>query len=108
MDNRTEFACSQFVQWAYRRSIQLDFIAPGRPVENGIIESFNGKLRDECFNLHWFESLADVRAETAAWQAEYNESRPHSSLGNRAPTEYIAELLGIGAIPSRQRVKALT
>jgi putative transposase len=108
MDNGTEFACNHFDQWAYRRGIQLDFITPGRPVENGIIESFNGKLRDECLNLHWFESLADVRAEIEAWREEYNQVRPHSSLGNRAPAEYIAELLGIGAIPSRQRVKAQT
>ncbi len=108
MDNGTEFACNHFDQWAYRRGIQLDFITPGRPVENGIIESFNGKLRDECLNVHWFESLADARAEIEAWRQEYNQTRPHSSLGNRAPAEYIAELLGIGAIPSRQRVKALT
>lgn len=77
-------------------------------MENGIIESFNGKLRDECLNLYWFESLADVRAKIEAWREEYNQVRPHSSLGNRAPAEYIAELLGIGAIPSRQRVKAQT
>lgn len=77
-------------------------------MENGVIERFNGKLRDECLNLHWFESLADVRAEIEAWREEYNQVRPHSSLGNRAPAEYIAELLGIGAIPSRQRAKALT
>ena len=108
MDNGTEFACNHFDQWAYRRGIQLDFITPGRPVENGIIESFNGKLRDECLNVHWFESLADVRAEIEAWREEYNQMRPHSSLGNRAPAEYIAELLGIEAIPSRQRAKALT
>jgi putative transposase len=108
MDNGTEFACNHFDQWAYRRGIQLDFITPGRPVENGIIESFNGKLRDECLNVHWFESLADARVEIETWRQEYNQMRPHSSLGNRAPAEYIAELLGIGAIPSRQRVKALT
>jgi len=108
MANGAEFACNHFDQWAYRRGIQLDFITPGRPVENGIIESFNGKLRDECLNVHWFESLADARAEIEAWRQEYNQTRPHSSLGNRAPAEYIAELLGIGAIPSRQRVKALT
>jgi putative transposase len=77
-------------------------------VENGIIGSFNGRLRDECLNLRWFESLADVRAEIEAWREEYNQVRPHSSLGERAPAEYIAELLGIGAIPSRQRVKAQT
>ena len=108
MDNGTEFACNHFDQWAYRRGIQLDFITPGRPVENGIIESFNGKLRDECLNVHWFESLADVRAEIEAWREEYNQMRPHSSLGNRAPAEYIAELLGIGAGLRSQRAGAQT
>ena len=108
MDNGTEFACNYFDQWAYRRGIQLDFITPGRPVENGIIESFNGKLRDECLNVRWFESLADARAEIEAWQEEYNETRPHSSLGNRAPAQYIAELLGIRADLMNHRVKVLT
>ncbi len=108
MDNGTEFACNHFDQWAYRRGIQLDFITPGRPVENGIIESFNGKLRDECLNLHWLESLAAARAEIEAWREEYSEMRPHSSLGNRAPAQYTAELLGIGTIPSRQRAGAQT
>ena len=95
MDYGTESACNRFDQWAYRRGIQLDFITPGRPVENGIIESFDGTLRDECLNTHWFESLADARAEIKAWREDYNETRPHSSLGNRAPMQYIAELLGI-------------
>jgi putative transposase len=108
MDNGTEFACNHFDQWAYRRGIQLDFITPGRPVENGIIESFNGKLRDECLNVHWFESLADARAEIEAWRQEYNQMRPHSSLGNRAPAQYIAELLSVGVGSSNQRVRALT
>lgn len=81
VDNGTEFACNHFDQWAYRRGIQLDFITPGRPVENGIIESFNGKLRDECLNMHWFESWAEARAEIEEWRQEYNQTRPHSSLG---------------------------
>ena len=70
---------------------------PGRPVENNLIESFNGKLRDECLNVHWLESLVEARAEIEAWRQEYNETRPHSSLGNQAPVQYIAELLGVGA-----------
>ena len=105
---RAEFVCNHFDQWAYRRGIQLDFITPGRPVENGIIESFNGKLRDECLNLHWFESLAEAGAEIEAWREESNQARPHSSLGSRVPVQYIEELLGIGAIPSRQRARAQT
>jgi len=96
MDNGTEFSCNHFDRWAYRRGIQLDFIAPGRPVENSLIESFNGKLRDECLNVHWFESLAEARNEIEAWRREYNETRRHSSLGNWAPARYIAELLSVG------------
>jgi len=96
MDNGTEFRCNHFDRWAYQRGIQLDFITPGRPVENSLIESFNGKLRDECLNVHWFETLAEAGAEIEAWRREYNETRPHSSLGNRAPAQYIAELLSVG------------
>jgi len=95
-DNGTEFTSNVFDQWAYRRGIELDFIAPGRPMDNGFIESFNGKLRDECLNMHWFENLAEAKKVIERWRVEYNEMRPHSSLGNRAPAAYIAELLGIG------------
>jgi putative transposase len=98
-DNGTEFASNHFDQWAYRRGIELDFIAPGRPMENGFIESFNGKLRDECLSVHWFESLGEAQRLIVQWRCEYNERRPHSSLGNRAPAAYVAELLGTGSSP---------
>lgn len=98
-DNGTEFASNVFDQWAYRRGIELDFVAPGRPMDNGFIESFNGRLRDECLNMHWFESLTEARMIIERWRVEYNEMRPHSSLGNRAPAAYVAELLGVGARP---------
>ena len=65
-------------------------------MDNGFIESFNGKLRDECLNMHWFESLAEAKKLIEQWRFEYNEMRPHSSLGNRAPAVYVAELLGVG------------
>jgi putative transposase len=108
LDNGTEFSSNHFDRWAYQRGIQLDFITPGRPVENNLIESFNGKLRDECLNMHWFESLTEARMEIEAWRQEYNETRPHSSLGNRAPVRYIAELLGVGAGTRGRRAKVLT
>jgi putative transposase len=95
-DNGTEFTSNHFDQWAYKRGIEIDFIAPGRPMDNGLIESFNGKLRDECLNMHWFESLTEARRLIEGWRFEYNEMRPHSSLGNRAPAVYVAELLGVG------------
>ena len=82
--------------WAHQRGVQLDFITPGRPVENNLIESFNGKRRDECLHVHWFESLAEARAGIEAWRQEYTETRAHSSLGNRAPASYVAELLSFG------------
>ena len=95
-DNGTESVSNHFDQWAYRRGIELDFIAPGRPMDNGLIESFNGKLRHECLNAHWFESLEEARQVIERWRVECNETRPHSSLGNRAPTVYVAELFGVG------------
>jgi len=79
--------------WAQRRGIRSDFIAPGRPVQNSYIESFNGRLRDECLNEHWFASLAEARAQLAAWREEYNKTRPHSSLGDSAPTTFAARWL---------------
>jgi len=95
----TEFASDHFDQWAYMRGIEFDFIAPGCPVENAIIESFNGKLRDECLNMHWFESLGEAKRLIERWRIDYNERRPHSSLGNRASAAYVADLLGVGASP---------
>jgi putative transposase len=73
--------------------IRVDFIAPGRPVQNAYIESVNGRLRDECLNEHWFPSLAEARARLAAWREEYNNTRPHSSLGDAAPTTFAARWL---------------
>jgi putative transposase len=66
----------------------LDFIRPGKPVENAFVESFNGKFRDECLNEHWFLSIQDAQQTIEAWRREYNEYRPHSSLGHRTPQEF--------------------
>ena len=92
-DNGTEFTSRYFDAWAYFRKIDLDFIRPGKPVENAFIESFNGRFRDECLNQGWFTDLADAQAAMAAWKEDYNESRPHTSLGGLAPQEYVAQLL---------------
>lgn len=70
---------------AYARGIRLDFIQPGKPVQNCFIESFNGTLRDECLNLHWFLSLTDARHTIEDWRLDYNTERPHSSLGDLPP-----------------------
>lgn len=92
-DNGTEFTSRHFDAWAYEHRITLDFIRPGRPVENGTIESFNGRLRDECLSQHWFESLAEARDILQAWRTDYNEVRPHSSLENRTPKEVAERVL---------------
>jgi putative transposase len=94
IDNGTEFTSRHFDGWAYERGIALDFIRPGRPMENGYIESFNGKVRDECLNMHWFADLDEARRLLDAWRRHYNTERPHSSLGDRPPEAYAASLLG--------------
>lgn len=88
MDNGPEMTSRALDQWAYERGIQLRFIAPGKPVQNCYIESFNGRLRDECLNQHWFRSLADARQIVEEWRLDYNQVRPHSALGGLTPEEY--------------------
>ena len=88
MDNGPELTSKALDQWAYERGVQLRFVAPGKPQQNGYIESFNGKLRDECLNEHWFTSLYDAREKVETWRVEYNRERPHSSLQNRTPEEF--------------------
>ena len=89
-DNGTEFTSNHFDAWAYARGVAIDFISPGRPVENGHIESFNGRLRDECLNTCWFQSLEDARQTIEAWRLDYNRVSPHSRLGQLPPATYVA------------------
>jgi transposase InsO family protein len=72
--------------WAYRRGVQLDFIRPGKPVEDAFIESFHGRLRDDCLNVHQFASIEDAQARIEAWRVDYNQRRPHGSIGHRYGT----------------------
>jgi putative transposase len=88
VDHGTEFMSRALEDWAYRCGVQLDFIRPGKPVENAFIESFNGRLRDECLNVHQFLSIEDAQAKIEAWRVDYNQRRPHSSLGHLTPNEY--------------------
>jgi putative transposase len=90
VDNGTEFASRAMDLWAYQNGVHLDFIRPGRPVENGYIESFNGRLRDECLNVEVFFTLADARRKLALWHHDYNHNRPHSALADRTPAEFAA------------------
>ena len=91
-DNGPELTSRHFLSWCEERKIQLIHIQPGRPMQNGHVESFNGRLRDECLNANWFRNLFDAREKIAAWRDEYNGERPHSSLGYRTPNEF-AEVL---------------
>ena len=88
-DNGPEFAGAALDQWSFRTGVKIAFIRPGKPVENAYIESFNGKLRDECLNENWFTSLKDAQEKIEAWRKEYNCDRPHSSLGNLSPEEFV-------------------
>lgn len=92
IDNGSEFTGAVMDQWADAKGIKLDFINPGKPNENAFIESFNGKFRNECLNAHWFLSLEDARRTIEEWRVDYNEHRPHSSLGGLTPKEFAAQL----------------
>lgn len=91
-DNGPEFTSRHFLAWCEQRKINLLHIQPGRPMQNGYIESFNGRFRDECLNANWFATIADARQKIEAWRQDYNEERPHSSLGYRAPREFVEVL----------------
>ncbi len=88
VDNGPEFTSKKLDQWAYLNGVELDFIRPGKPTDNGLIESFNGRFRQECLNESWFLSLEDAREKTEAWRRHYNSERPHGALGNLAPMEF--------------------
>jgi putative transposase len=89
IDNGPEFIGSALDAWAYQRGVKLAFIRPGKPVENAYIESFNGRFRDECLNENWFLSFGHSRQVIEKWRIDYNNHRPHSSLGYLTPEEFI-------------------
>jgi putative transposase len=91
-DNGPELTSRHFLAWCVERKIELVHIQPGRPMQNGRVESFNGRLREECLNVSWFGNLYEAREKIAAWRKEYNEERPHSSLGYRTPAEFAREV----------------
>jgi putative transposase len=96
VDNGPDFISKALDRWAYENGVTLDFSRPGKPTDNAFVE-FRGRLRDECLNAHWFLSLADARAKIEAWRRDYNESRPHTSLGWLTPVEYAAAAAKIAA-----------
>lgn len=88
LDNGPEFRSRALAAWSEEHGVRLEFIQPGKPVQNAYVESFNGRLRDECLNANWFTSLNDARRKIEAWRVDYNRQRPHSSLNYLAPEEF--------------------
>ena len=87
-DNGTELTSNAILKWQEDRKVEWHYIAPGKPMQNGFVESFNGRMRDECLNEHLFDTLRHARHLIAAWRDGYNLNRPHSSLGGLTPWEY--------------------
>lgn len=102
VDNGPEFISKSLDWWAYFNKVTLDFSRLGKPTDNAYIESFNGRVRQECLNQHWFLSLTDAQEQVDQWRLDYNENRPHSSLGNQTPVELsgVPSLRGLTTPPS--------
>jgi putative transposase len=91
-DNGSEFVSRVLDKWAYENGVTLDFSRPGKPMDNATIESFNGSFRDECLNVSWFLSLEDAQEKIEKWRRDYNEFRPHGSLGDLTPRQFVDNL----------------
>ncbi len=95
-DNGPELTSRHFLAWSVERKIEVVHIQPGKPTQNAHVESFHGRLREECLRVSWFQNLLDARRKIAAWRREYNEQRPHSSLNYRTPAEFAAAAMSYG------------
>lgn len=100
-DNGSELTSMAILRWSQERRVEWHYIAPGKPQQNGFVESFNGRLRDECLNETLFTTLAQARAVLAAWQHDYNQVRPHSGLGGRTPASIRRPLCSPASRPLR-------
>jgi putative transposase len=102
-DNGPEFVSNALLSWIVAQGIGTALIEPGKPWQNGVVESFNGKFRDECLSLEWFRSRAEAKVIIEAWRQHYNEVRPHSSLDYLTPNEFVARLTSAatGSAPGR-------
>lgn len=102
IDNGPEFRSAALDAWAYEHGVALEFIQPGKPMQNPFVESYNGKMRDELLNQHWWRTVAEARTAIAGHREDYNQVRPHSSLGDRTPRQFATELhgldLGVGVV----------
>ena len=88
IDNGPEFISRALDAWAHRHGVRLEFSRPGKPTDNAFIEAFNSRFRDECLNLHWFDSLEEAQTTIEAWRVDYNTERPHGALGQQTPAEF--------------------
>jgi transposase InsO family protein len=105
----SEFTGKAMEVWAHLAGVKLNFIRPGKPVENGYIESFNGRLRDECLNVEVFLDLADARRKLDQWRNDYNQRRPHSALADRTPDEFASVATQLSfALSAAERAKDAT
>jgi putative transposase len=95
LDNGPEFISHVLGDWASENNVKLAFISPGKPTENAFIESFNGRFRDECLNENWFRNMEQARNIIEEWRQEYNTERPHSSLGNLSPSEFVMQQVAL-------------
>jgi putative transposase len=91
-DNGPEFTSKAMFLWARKAGVKLHFIQPGKPTQNAFVESFNGKFRAYCLDLHWFASLEDARSTIDTWRDHYNHVRPHRSLGKKPPAVFAQEV----------------
>jgi putative transposase len=101
-DNGSEFASHAMDLWAYRNGVRIDFSRPGKPTDNAFVESFNGTLRAECLDAHWFTTLAEAKQVIELWRREYNESRPHRALGEQTPSEFASQFAAQRELPGSQ------
>jgi putative transposase len=99
VDNGPEFVSEYLMRWSQQKGVGIQHIQPGKPVQNAHVESFNGKLRDECLNMNWFVHLGDARDKIEAWRVDYNQRRPHSSLNYRTPAEFRSIWAGVPLPP---------
>jgi putative transposase len=101
-DNGSEFTSQAMDLWAYRNGVRIDFSRPGKPTDNAFVESFNGTLRAECLDAHWFATLAEAKQLIELWRREYNESRPHRALGEQTPSEFASQFAAQRELPGLQ------
>ena len=100
LDNGPELTSRHFLAWCIERKIAMNHIQPGKPMQNGHIESFNGRFRDECLNANWFRNVFDARQKISIWRNDYNRARPHSSLDYRTPDEFAAHWQRPSSLPT--------